>query len=66
MMISIKKFLRPLVIFLLIIFGALSLTGCASVIRSVSKISKAQKVINAVELKRNVGELADKILDNKR
>ena len=51
---------------LLIIFGALSLTGCASVIRSVSKISKAQKVINAVELKRNVGELADKILDNKR
>lgn len=75
MMISIKKFLRPLILVLTIIFGALSLTGCASTINTIKTISQTEKakkvfkgamgVVDVIDVKRNVSDLADKILKHK-
>ena len=71
-MISIKSFLRPLIFLIAIIFGALILTGCSSAIKGVVQADKARKafksamnVKDVVDLKRNAGELADKILNHK-
>ena len=77
MMISIKKFLRPLIFVLAIIFVTINLTGCASTINTIKTISQgekarkvfkgAQAIVDVVDVKRNAGDLADKILKhNKR
>ena len=75
MMISIKNFLRPLILVLAVIFMTISLTGCTSTIntiRTISQTEKARKVFkgamnaaDVIDLKRNVDDLANKILKHK-
>ena len=80
-MTSIKKFFRPLILVLAIIFVTISVTGCSSTIntiktiktiKTVSQSEKARKVFKGVmgvgdviDLKRNASDLADKILKHK-
>lgn len=75
MLISIKKFIRPLIFLTAIIFVTINVTGCASTFNTIKTISQAEKakkvfkgaqaVIDVVDVKRNVGDLADKILKHK-
>lgn len=43
MMISIKKFLRPLIFVLAIVFVTINVTGCASTINTIKTISQGEK-----------------------
>lgn len=71
-MFSVKKFLRPLIFTLTIIFVTLSVTGCGSVINGINQANKARKAFKAVkattdvvDLKRYADDFADKILKHR-
>lgn len=72
MMISIKNFIHSLILVLMIIFVTVSVTGCASAIKSINQADKARKafkgamaISDVVDIKRNASDLLDKILKHK-
>ena len=72
MSVLMKKFLRPLIFTLIIIFVTFGVTGCASTIRTLAQAEKAGKVLKSaaavgdvIELKRNASDLLDKILKHR-
>lgn len=72
MMISVKNFIRSLILVLMIIFVTVSVTGCASAIKGINQADKARKafkgamtISDVVDIKRNVSDLADKILKHR-